>query len=529
MDWFETKFVLSKYVDEIIIKYQENIMEYGTYGDHVTNYPELSVEKEAQTYINLLQKNEPVNIDAFPLLKQYTAKIVKECNLGNDPDKHDRNLAQVAEMLLELKHNRLQLLDELCVSPSFSSEQHKNQFENNSPEQLDDKGITLRQLIDKYIEYKTTKNIWSSPNTIQQRQQMLNYLHEFFEYLKNKKNIQLHELESNDADQFEKQFQMLPTNRTKKYRDIKIKELISKSESGLIPKNDRISATTYNGYVDLLNGIFKFAMEPRQNFIKQNFFIDLKIKKPTNVKRPPFSANDLKLFFSTPLFQKKEFNIQFSWRYWIPILMWYHGCRLEEVAQLQVKNIIKVGKINAIEIKEEYDKDTKSIITKLKNESSHRIIPIHSAVIKIGFLKYVEHLIDNDEQKLFPNLSNVTKNGTYKKAGAKVSRWFNEDDKKNYKYSYLTKCGINADDKERKVLYCFRHTFQVFLHNHPDNIESEKIFQLIGHEPKSNSHKYYSSYNMDTLSKTIELIACPDAKIPWDTNSDYHKIKFPWE
>ena len=78
MDWLETKFVLSKLVDEIIIKFQDSIMEYGTYGDHVTNYPELSVEKEAEQYIDLLSQTKPVDIDAFPLLKQYTAKIVEE-------------------------------------------------------------------------------------------------------------------------------------------------------------------------------------------------------------------------------------------------------------------------------------------------------------------------------------------------------------------------------------------------------------------------------------------------------------------
>ncbi len=556
MDWLETKFVLTKYVDEILIKFQENIMEHGSYGDHLTNYPELSVEKEAANYIILLSQNEPVDIGSFPLLKQYTAKIVEECNLESDPDKQNKNLAQVAEMLLELKHNRMQLLEELCISPSFLLEKYKNQFENYSPEQNYDndvlvdarlqrvdklakdkstsknnkyKGITLRQLIDKYVDYKTAKKIWGSPKTIQQSKQRLDYLHEFFEFIKNKKNIQLHDFENGDAIQFEKYFQLLPKNRTKKYPNLTIKELIIKSESCSIPLNERISATTYNGYVDLLSGMFSFAMEPRQNFISQNVFIDLKIKNNTSTKRLPFSSSDLNLFFSTHLYQKKDFEIKYSWRFWIPILMCYHGFRLEEVAQLQIKSIVNVNEISAIEIKEEYDNNTGSIIARLKNTSSERIVPIHSTVLKIGFLNYVEYLTVKGRRKLFPDLSNLDKGENYKKAGAKVSRWFNEDDKKNHKNSYLTNCKINGEDKERKVLYSFRHTVQHLLNNHPDNIENDKIDQLFGHSIKSIGRKHYGGYDISTLHKVVELINYPDAKLPWDINPDYHKIKFPWE
>ncbi|WP_035236465.1 site-specific integrase [Desulfobacter vibrioformis] len=557
MDWLETKFVLSKYVDEIIIKFQEDIMEYGTFGDHITNYPELSVEKEAAHYRNLLYKNEPVDIDSFPLLKQYTAKIVKECDLETDPDKQDRNTVQVAEMLKELKQNRIRLLEELYASTPSLFEQYKLQFEDDITEsnpdntlQLDailknlgrmgagttphikgnsQPNVTFRQLIDRFVDYKTIKKIWGSPKTVEQNKQRLDYLHEFFEYVKNQNDIPLIDFGPDDANQFEKYFQLLPKNRTKKYPNVTIQQLIKESLSGSIPLNERISDTTYNGYVDLLSGIFNFAMEPRQDYIKKNVFVDLKIKKVSTIKRTPFTANDLILFFSTDLFQKKDFKIKYSWRFWVPILMCYHGFRLEEVAQLQIKNITADDDINVIEIKEEYDNVTGSIITKVKNTSSERIVPIHNTVIRIGFLNYVKYLKDHGEYRLFPDLPNVSKSGKYKKAGAKVSRWFNEDDKKNYKYSYLTNCGINGDGKERKVLYSFRHTVQHLLNNHPDNIENDKIDRLFGHTIKAIGRKVYGGYDTPTLSKVVELINYPNSKLPWDINPDYNKIKFPWE
>lgn len=108
MDWLDTKKILNQLVDAIIGRYQSNIMEYGTYGDHITNYPELLVEKEDGQFLDQKMQNMDVGMDSFPLLGQYADDIIKECQLDSDPSKIDRNITQIAEMLLKLK-------DKLCT------------------------------------------------------------------------------------------------------------------------------------------------------------------------------------------------------------------------------------------------------------------------------------------------------------------------------------------------------------------------------------------------------------------------------
>lgn len=538
MDWLATKTILNEVVDRIIGGFNDDIMEYGTYGRHITNYPELMVENEADQFIAQKMQHIDVSMDSFPLLREYTDNIIKECQLDNDPKKIDRNITQVAEMLLKLRGKRLKLLENLYLSAPFLFERYKKQIQNNGVEVVDtdglvtncnlndiavgndpkvtvNSGITLRQLIDKFVEYKTSKNYWGSPDTIKLNIQKLNYVYDFFKFIKNDSNLYLSNFKCSDAEKFETYFQILPKNRTKKYPNVSIENLVQKSLLGAIPANERISAATYNSYVDLLAGLFNYAVQPKQNYIDNNYFIDLKVQIKGSVKRYPFDNYDLQLFFSTDLYKNKDFNEKYSWRYWIPIIMAYEGFRLEEAAQLLVKNVFQVDGIYCFDIVDETNKSTGELVTKLKNESSRRTIPIHPKILEIGFLKFVEYVSAKNEEKIFYDLSNASKNGVYKKAGAKVSRWFNEDDHAHYKSSYLTNCGVNKEGKPRKVLYSFRHTVQSLLNNHPDNIENDKIDHLFGHSIKSIGRKVYGGYSPETILEIVKLIDYPNANLPW--------------
>ncbi len=552
MDWLATKQRLNELVDEVLIKFRGEVMEHGTYGDHVSNYPELLVEQEAVRFIDLKSKKLAVDIGSFPLLKQYAEDIIENVKLNNDPSKLERNVIQVAEMLLKLRNKRLVLVESMYESAPFLFEEYKKQIygnatvedgrfvsyeidnlreESHSNKQNNniDNGLTLKELIDKFIEYKKSKKAWGSPKTIELNTQKLNYIFEFFTSIRKTNKIIVKSFEASDAIQFEKYFQILPKNRTKKYPKATIGELIEKSQSGDIPISERISSVTYNSYVDLLNGLFNYASQPKQGFIDKNIFIDLKVKTRAPSKRLPFDDNDIKLFFSTELYQNKKFDAKYSWRYWIPIIMAYSALRLEEASQLLLDNILEIDGIYCFNVKEIIDNNTGIFITRLKNESSERVIPIHPQLIKIGFVKYVDYLTQQNESKLFPDLSNSSGAVQYKKAGAKVSRFFNEDDPGHYKKSYLTSCGINSDSKPRKVLYAFRHSVQAILNNHTADIENDKIDKLFGHATKSIGRKFYGGYSPETILKVVKLIQYPNSQLPWIDNKHYNKIPFPWD
>jgi len=206
------------------------------------------------------------------------------------------------------------------------------------------------------------------------------------------------------------------------------------------------------------------------------------------------------------------------------------GMRLEEVCQLQISNIVLKDGIYCFDIKEEKDIETGEFITKIKNTgSSQRIVPIHPTIKKVGFFDYIKKLEQASEKRVFPDLVNKSKTGRYVKAGAKVSKWFNEDDEKHNKTSYISKCGINGDGKVRKVLYNFRHLVETILINHKQNIEHDKIDYLLGHQITSIGRNNYGHYKAPMLLSVIKFIDYKNSFLPWDVNNDYGKIKFSWE
>jgi integrase len=106
-----------------------------------------------------------------------------------------------------------------------------------------------------------------------------------------------------------------------------------------------------------------------------------------------FTADDLKALFEAPHYREHEYDEPF--KYWLPVLGLYTGARLEELAQLHladVKQHASTG-IWCIDITEDVDEENGADERKnLKNAASVRACPIHSRVLELGFLQYVEAL-----------------------------------------------------------------------------------------------------------------------------------------
>jgi integrase len=96
-------------------------------------------------------------------------------------------------------------------------------------------------------------------------------------------------------------------------------------------------------------------------------------------------------------------------RRWIPWVCAFTGCRLDEVAGRNIRDVQRVGGIWVLDIP-----------PGAKNDGSVRKIPLHSKLIAEGFLKYVEGL--PKDGPLFPDLVD----GKYGRAGTatkSMGRW----------------------------------------------------------------------------------------------------------
>ena len=89
--------------------------------------------------------------------------------------------------------------------------------------------------------------------------------------------------------------------------------------------------------------------------------------------------------------------------YWVPLIIVYCGARRSEIAALEVGDIRVKNGIPHISIRR---------ITEgkrgrgLKNKASKRLIPLHSELIRLGLLQYVDAIRKLGFKKLFPDLEN---------------------------------------------------------------------------------------------------------------------------
>ena len=108
----------------------------------------------------------------------------------------------------------------------------------------------------------------------------------------------------------------------------------------------------------------------------------------------------------------------------------------------------------------------------------HRIIPIHSHLLRMGMVN---------------KLSNIQSNYT----ADYLSRWGNK---------FINE---NISDNSKKVLYSFRHTFATKLQN--NLVEENIISQLMGHAKKGQTlGRYGKGFQADNLKNAIESLEYPN-------------------
>lgn len=140
-----------------------------------------------------------------------------------------------------------------------------------------------------------------------------------------------------------------------------------------------------------------------------------------NEERPAFSAQQILTIFNHPIWLGRESEYFYNKPgdviirdslYWGPIIALLHGMRLEEFAQLRVQHVRMIEGIWVFDL---YAKGLD-----LKNVPSKRYVPLHSWLLKLGF---IEAMIDgrSPQEQLFPELG---KNGKIAHFGDALGKRF---------------------------------------------------------------------------------------------------------
>lgn len=167
--------------------------------------------------------------------------------------------------------------------------------------------------------------------------------------------------------------------------------------------------------------------------------------------RAPFSHDDLKAIFGSPLYLETP-RTKWATKQWALLLALYSGARSSsEIARIKLEDIYEEQGIKVIHLSEAS-----------KNLRSKRIVPVHAALIGLGFMAHVEKLRRKGAERLFPD---------WEPEDA-INRWFLR--------TYRAEVGINDS---RKVFHSFRHTLKTALARHGVNRDVSDL--ITGHKDQS--------------------------------------------
>lgn len=188
--------------------------------------------------------------------------------------------------------------------------------------------------------------------------------------------------------------------------------------------------STVKNHLSAMSTLLTFGERTLRISLEHNVFagvpLDQVPERDTGLDRRAYEMDELRVLFSSRLYTQGYLPKGQSRdaAYWLPLMGPFAGPRLEEAAQLLLKDIQRINGNWVIRIA---DLDENQ---ELKTKSSYRYVPIHQELIRCGLLAYAARLKAAGETRLFPSLLNENK---YKRFGTSFGSWFGR---------YLTSIGL---------------------------------------------------------------------------------------
>ena len=203
------------------------------------------------------------------------------------------------------------------------------------------------------------------------------------------------------------------------------------------------SNKTVNNYLWALRQFYDFAIQKK--WVTCNEATGLDLPEEDGQGRDPFSQVELKAIFESSYYSNQEYNR--PEQYFVPHIQLFTGARLNEVCQLQTRDIVFPQDIPGSEhIPCIYFREGTG--QRLKTDKSERLIPIHPKLWNdLGLKEYYEAIKGHGFDYLFPNLRLDSKD----KRSDYVGDWFGR---------YLNILGIKRPEISN---HSFRHTFINFF------------------------------------------------------------------
>jgi integrase len=323
-------------------------------------------------------------------------------------------------------------------------------------------------------------------------------------YHKNVNEIYIEDIKIEDVREIKELLLLLPKNHNKKFITLYLKDLMTRckmvdtenhdsmSVSEIKKIKEKISLNTITDkYASTMKSFWRWLNG--QEYIDNDVFhvLNFNFKKKVNSWKS-FTTNDLNKLFYDQIFIESDY--EYPYQYFSPIIALYTSCRLQEICQLRVKDIVEIDGVDVIKVSGDNENS-------LKTSDSERFIPIHRDLISCGFMDYVNKLRQNNDIYLFSDLKSNDSTTNSKR----VSKWFNE----RYK--------IRKEVEKGTSFHSFRRTFINEMSR--NGALDYQIRDIIGHKPdRSDTLNNHYKDGLTVLEKWKLINQC----------IRYESCTFPW-
>jgi len=181
-----------------------------------------------------------------------------------------------------------------------------------------------------------------------------------------------------------------------------------------------------------------------------------------------------------------EFHYKYVARHWMVLLALYTGARANELAQINLNEIIKKNDFYYINmLDEERNK-------RLKTKNSRRLVPIHPHLIELGFINYFQFQKERERKqtKLFEDLKPDAVECYHRRA----TDW--------YRVYFLKPLKENKIINDERTFHDFRNT--AINEEKQDFLDERVMREIFGHKQSKDVHgKYQNAYKIETKYKEI--------------------------
>jgi integrase len=316
---------------------------------------------------------------------------------------------------------------------------------------------------------------------------------------------------------FREAAQLVPKHRAGKLRKMTLPELADWSRHH--PDAVRISSATVNKWLTCLQAVLNWARENGaipDDVTWADPVSKMRLTEETP-RRQPWELDELRLLFGSSVFTNdlRPDGGRGEAAFWLPLLALFSGARLSELAPITVDDI-KLDVPSGVRFMTVIE-DT-SVGRSVKTKASVRAVPVHSELLRMGFMDFVEHARAkcSSSGRLFPAIERGPK-GTY---GEVWSKWFGR---------YKRSLGI---DNENSVFHSFRHGFKDALR--AAQVSEDINDALTGHAGGNRVARAYGwkdmvrRFGFPALHAAVEKVAYPGldlSRLQWLTGAKKTKSR----